>query len=214
MLNNKSEYIILFFIFSPSKIWHFHTPSAWRRQDSNLHILISSKGLFLPNLIATARTSKFTEIFVVFKWQHLTNTVGWFALFFRSYINVLQSSQTLVACASWPAMLTAHPWARGETAGQPAPGTTCLTSLLHHLGTTTFKEEYKRGFLERNKVDLCSFYYWKPIQYMQWLETSEKSTQLGTFSFVRCKFSRWIDFFKKQDVLRSQKKSCLLKEKL
>ena len=49
---------------------------------------------------------------------------------------------------------------------------------------------------------------------MQWLETSEKSTQLGTFSFVRGKFSRWIDFFKKQDVLRSQKKSCLLKEKL
>ena len=186
----------------PLKTWHFHTPSAWRRQDSNLHTFLSIKGLFLPNLTAAARTLRFAEIFVVlFKWWHLTNATGWFALLFCSYRNVLQSSQTLAACAClaalWPAMLTAHPWARGETAGHPAPGTICLTSLLHHLGTTTFKEEYKRGFLERNKVDLCSFYYWKPIQYIQWLETSEKSTQLGTFSFVRGKFSRWIDFFKK-----------------
>ena len=204
----------------PLKICHFHTPSAWRRQNSNLHILLSSKGLLLLNLTATARTLRITEIFVVlFKWWHLTNTTGWFALFLWSHRNMLQNSQALVVCACLaavrPALLTAHPWARGEPAGHPALGTMCLILLSHHLGTATFKEESKGGFLERDKVDLCSFYYWKPIQYIQWLETSEKSTQLGTFSFVHGKFSRWIDFFLKTGCSQiSEKKSCLLKENL
>ena len=60
--------------------------------------------------------------------------------------------------------------------------------------------------MERDKVDLCSFYYKKPIQYIQWLETSEKSTQLGTFSFVHGKLSRWIDFFKKNGMFSDLRK--------
>lgn len=131
-------------------------------------------------------------------------------LFLCSHRNMLQSSQALVVCACLaavrPALLTAHPWARGEPAGHPALGTMCLILLSHHLGTTTFKEESKGGFLERDKVDLCSFYYWKPIQYIQWLETSEKSTQLGTFSFVHGKLSRWIDFFKKNGMFSDLRK--------
>lgn len=168
-----------------------------RTLTSMLFFLVEGILLLLPELWVSVKSA----FVVLCKWWHLTNTTGWFALFYCSYRNMLQRSQTLVmyAClvSAWPATLTGHTRAHGETEWHPAPGTMCLALLLHHLGATTFKEDSKRGFLEKNKVDFCSCYCWKPIQYIQWLETSEKSTQLGTFSFVCGKFSRWTDFLKK-----------------